>query len=129
MSLGPAKSKDFSNPMGPCIVTMDEIDEWQIELSARVNGETWSSGTTADRKYSFAEVLAWASYSEDIEPGEFLGVGTIPGGCGKELGRWIQPGDVVELCSPQIGTLANPIGRPEIVPPEAGIPAWSQRRR
>jgi 2-keto-4-pentenoate hydratase/2-oxohepta-3-ene-1,7-dioic acid hydratase in catechol pathway len=129
ISLGPAKGKDFSNPMGPCVVTMDEIDEWQIELSAKVNGETWSTGTTADRQYSFAEVLAWASYCEDVEPGEFLAIGTVPGGCGKELGRWIEPGDVVELCSPQIGTLANPIGSPEAVPLNAGIPAWSRRRR
>jgi 2-keto-4-pentenoate hydratase/2-oxohepta-3-ene-1,7-dioic acid hydratase in catechol pathway len=129
ISLGPAKAKDFSNPMGPCMVTMDEIDEWHIELSASVNGESWSTGTTTDRKYSFGEVLAWASYCEDVEPGEFLAIGTVPGGCGKELGRWIQPGDVVELSSPQIGTLANPIGSPEVVPPNAGIPAWSARRR
>jgi 2-keto-4-pentenoate hydratase/2-oxohepta-3-ene-1,7-dioic acid hydratase in catechol pathway len=124
LGIGPSKGKDFCNPMGPCITTMDEIDEWNIELSARINGETWSKGTTANRKYSFAEVLAWASYGEDIQPGEFLAVGTVGGGCGFELERWISPGDVVELFSPQIGTLRNPVGHPEQVPPEAGIPSY-----
>ncbi|HUB39967.1 MAG TPA: fumarylacetoacetate hydrolase family protein [Streptosporangiaceae bacterium] len=124
LGIGPSKGKDFCSPMGPCIVTMDEIDEWNIELTARVNGETWSKGTTASRKYSFAEVLAWASYCEDIQPGEFLAVGTVGGGCGFELERWIRPGDVVELSSPQIGTLRNVVGHPEQVPPDAGIPSY-----
>jgi len=124
LGIGPSKGKDFCTPMGPCIATMDEVDEWNIELTARVNGDTWSKGTTAGRKYSFAEVLAWASYCEDIQAGEFLAVGTVGGGCGLELGRWIQPGDMVELSSPQIGTLRNPVGSPEQVPFSAGIPSY-----
>ena len=124
MNIGPSKGKDFCTAMGPCITTMDELDEWNIELSALVNGELWSKGTTASRKYSFAEVLAWASYCEDIQPGEFLAIGTVGGGCGLELDRWIQPGDVVELSSPQLGTLRNPVGSPEQVPAGAGIPSY-----
>jgi 2-keto-4-pentenoate hydratase/2-oxohepta-3-ene-1,7-dioic acid hydratase in catechol pathway len=125
MQIGPSKGKDFCSVMGPCVVTMDEIDEWAIDLSARINGETWTKGTTADRRYSFAEVLAWASYSEDVQPGEFLAVGTIAGGCGLELDRWIQPGDVVELASPQIGTLRNVVGMPEVTPEGAGLVSYS----
>ncbi|HTW03725.1 MAG TPA: fumarylacetoacetate hydrolase family protein [Streptosporangiaceae bacterium] len=124
MGIGPSKGKDFCSVMGPAIVTMDEIDEWNIELTASVNGELWSKGTTASRKYSFAEVLAWASYCEDIRPGEFLAIGTVGGGCGLELDRWIRPGDVVELSSPQLGTLRSPVGAPEQVPPGAGIPSY-----
>lgn len=124
MRIGPSKGKDFCNVMGPCITTMDEIDEWNIELTAKVNGEAWSKGTTANRRYSFAEVLAWASYCEDVHPGEFLAVGTVGGGCGLELDRWIQPGDVVELVSPQIGSLRNPIGSPEAAPADAGVPSY-----
>ena len=124
MNIGPSKGKDFCTAMGPCITTMDELDEWDIELSALVNGELWSKGTTASRKYSFAEVLAWASYCEDIQPGEFLAIGTVGGGCGLELDRWIRPGDVVELSSPQLGTLRNPVGSPEQVPADAGIPSF-----
>jgi 2-keto-4-pentenoate hydratase/2-oxohepta-3-ene-1,7-dioic acid hydratase in catechol pathway len=103
---------------------MDEIDEWNIELIARVNGEVWSKGTSAGRRYSFAEVLAWASYCENVVPGEFLAVGTVGGGCGYELDRWIEPGDVVELHSPQIGVLRNPVGAPEQVPEGAGLASY-----
>jgi 2-keto-4-pentenoate hydratase/2-oxohepta-3-ene-1,7-dioic acid hydratase in catechol pathway len=124
MGIGPSKGKDFCTVMGPCITTMDELDEWNIELTATVNGELWSKGTTGSRKYSFAEVLAWASYCEDIQPGEFLAIGTVGGGCGLELNRWIRPGDVVELSSPQLGTLRNPVGAPEHVPDGAGIPSY-----
>jgi 2-keto-4-pentenoate hydratase/2-oxohepta-3-ene-1,7-dioic acid hydratase in catechol pathway len=121
MHIGPSKGKDFCTPMGPFAVTMDELDEFAIEVTARVNGEVWSHGTTANRRYSFAEVLAWASFNETVYPGEFLAVGTVGGGCGFELDRWIRPGDVVEFESPQLGVLRNPIGQPEQVPESAGL--------
>lgn len=120
-SIGPSKGKDFCTAMGPCVLTIDEVDEWDIRLSARVNGETWASGTTADRQFSFAEVLAWASLDEDVRPGEFLAVGTVGGGCGLELDRWIRPGDVVELEASGIGTLRNPVGERRVPPPGAGL--------
>jgi 2-keto-4-pentenoate hydratase/2-oxohepta-3-ene-1,7-dioic acid hydratase in catechol pathway len=125
LAIGPSKGKDFCNVLGPCIVTMDEIDEWNIELSASVNGEIWSQGTSAGRRWSFAEVLAWASYCVDVTPGEFIGVGTVGAGCGYEVSRWIQPGDIVELSSPQIGTLRNRVGSPEKVPAGAGLPSYT----
>jgi 2-keto-4-pentenoate hydratase/2-oxohepta-3-ene-1,7-dioic acid hydratase in catechol pathway len=125
LGIGPSKGKDFCTVMGPCVTTMDEIDEWAIELEAKINGETWSKGTTAHRKYSFAEVLAWASYCEDVQPGEFCAVGTVGGGCGFELNKWIKSGDVVELSSPQIGTLRNRVGSPERVPAGAGIASYT----
>ena len=124
LTIGPSKGKDFCTVMGPCVVTMDEIDEWNIELIARVNGEVWSEGTSAGRRFSFGEVLAWASYCENVQPGEFLALGTVGGGCGYELDRWIKPGDVVELSSPQIGVLRNPVGAPEHVPDGAGLASY-----
>ncbi|TCP56646.1 2-keto-4-pentenoate hydratase/2-oxohepta-3-ene-1,7-dioic acid hydratase in catechol pathway [Tamaricihabitans halophyticus] len=122
MGIGPSKGKDFCNVLGPVVVTMDEIDEYAIELTARVNGAVWSHGTTANRQYSFAEVLAWASYGEDVYPGEFLAVGTVGGGCGAELDRWIQPGDVVELEASGIGVLRNQVGQP--ARQTAGLPSY-----
>ena len=110
LTIGPSKGKDFCTAMGPCVLTMDEVDEWSVEMSATVNGELWASGTTAGRQFSFAEVLAWASLDEDVYPGEFFAVGTVGGGCGYELDRWIQPGDVVELEASGIGVLRNPVG-------------------
>jgi len=110
LTIGPSKGKDFCTAMGPCVQTMDEVDEWSVQVSARVNGELWASGDTGDRQFSFAEVLAWASLDEDVYPGEFLALGTVGGCCGLELNRWIQPGDVVELEASGIGVLRNPVG-------------------
>jgi 2-keto-4-pentenoate hydratase/2-oxohepta-3-ene-1,7-dioic acid hydratase in catechol pathway len=46
LTIGPSKGKDFCTAMGPCVLTMDEVDEWSIALSARFNGEEWASGTS-----------------------------------------------------------------------------------
>jgi 2-keto-4-pentenoate hydratase/2-oxohepta-3-ene-1,7-dioic acid hydratase in catechol pathway len=124
MNIGPSKGKDFCNVLGPVVTTMDDIDESAIELTARVNGEVWSHGTTASRQFSFAEVLAWASYGEDVYPGEFLAVGTVGGGCGAELDRWIAPGNVVELEASGVGVLRNPIGDPDKPPAGAGLASY-----
>ena len=124
LTIGPSKGKDFCTAMGPCVLTMDEVDEWSIDMSARVNGETWASGTTKNRQFSFAEVLAWASLGEDVYPGEFLALGTVGGGCGLELDRWIQPGDVVELEAGGLGTLRNTVGSKQIAPAGAGLPSY-----
>lgn len=131
LTIGPSKGKDFCTVMGPCAVTMDEIDEWNLTMRARVNGEVWSEGTSKHRRFSFAEVVAWASYSETIHPGEFLAVGTVGGGCGLELNRWIQPGDLVELEVDGIGTLRNRVGQRETAPAGAGLksypgPTWER---
>jgi 2-keto-4-pentenoate hydratase/2-oxohepta-3-ene-1,7-dioic acid hydratase in catechol pathway len=124
LTIGPSKGKDFCTAMGPCVLTMDEVDEWAIEMSASVNGEVWAAGTTKDRQFSCAEVLAWASLDEDVYPGEFFGLGTVGGGCGLELDRWIQPGDVVELQATAIGTLRNPVGEKRVRPDGAGVASY-----
>ena len=125
LSLGPAKGKDFdnSNIMGPCLVTPDEIgDPYDLKMTARVNGEVWSEGTTSDMYYSFEEMISFVSQSETLFPGEFLGSGTVGKGCGWELDRWIQPGDVIELEIENIGVLKNQIGQPEQNPA-----AWKEK--
>jgi len=124
LTIGPSKGKDFCNVMGPCAVTPDELDEWNIVMRARINGEIWSEGTTRDRQFSLAEVVAWASYCETIYPGEFIAVGTVSGGCGLEINRWIKPGDVVELEAEGIGVLRNRVGQKEQVPENAGLRSY-----
>jgi 2-keto-4-pentenoate hydratase/2-oxohepta-3-ene-1,7-dioic acid hydratase in catechol pathway len=125
LGLGPSKGKDFCTAMGPCVLTMDEVDEWAVRMSVRVNGETWAAGTTKDRQFSFAEVLAWASLDEPVYPGEFFAVGTVGGGCGLELNRWIQPGDIVELEASGVGVLRNPVGVRQAAPPGASLPSYT----
>jgi len=110
--LGPTKGKDFDtgNAIGPCIVTADEIaDPKNLKASVRVNGETWTSTDTTEMSFSFDEIISYISTDETLYPGEFIGSGTLPGGCGLELDRWIQPGDVVELEVEGIGVLRNRI--------------------
>ena len=124
LTIGPSKGKDFCTAMGPCVLTMDEVDEWSVEMSARVNGELWASGTTKERQFSFAEVLSWASLDEDVYPGEFFALGTVGGGCGYELDRWIQPGDIVELEASGVGVLSNPVGTKQIRPDGAGLATY-----
>ena len=124
LTIGPSKGKDFCTAMGPCVLTMDDVDEWSIEMSARVNGEVWASGSTKQRQFSFAEVLAWASLDEEVYPGEFFGLGTVGGGCGLELDRWIQSGDVVELEASGVGVLRNPVGDKQIRREGAGVASY-----
>lgn len=113
--LGPAKSKDFdtANAIGPWLVTPDELPE-AITLRARVNGEEWTSGSSSDMHFTFEEIIEYISRDETLHPGEFIGSGTVPGGCGLELNRWLKPGDVVELEAEGLGTLRNSIGERQI---------------
>jgi 2-keto-4-pentenoate hydratase/2-oxohepta-3-ene-1,7-dioic acid hydratase in catechol pathway len=124
LRIGPSKGKDFCNVMGPCAVTPDEIDEFNLKMQARVNGEVWTDAVSRERQFSFAEILAWASYCEDVYPGEFMAVGTVGGGCGLELDRWLKPGDVVELEVEGIGVLRNRYGQREQVPANAGLKTY-----
>ncbi len=112
--LGPAKGKSFDtgNAMGPYLVTADEVpDPYGLAMEARVNGEVWSSGTTADMHHRFDAIIAHVSMSETIHPGDFIGSGTVGGGCGLELDRWLSPGDVVELSVGGLGVLRNRVVR------------------
>ena len=108
--LGPAKGKDFATSLGPCIVTADELDPSTLRLSARVNGETWSEGSLGDAHWTFPQMIAHVSQGEDVWPGDLSGSGTFGGGCGLDLGRFLEPGAVVELEADGIGVLRNTVG-------------------
>ena len=112
--LGPAKGKDFDtgNAIGPCILTPEDVpDPYNLAMHAHVNGEQWSACTTQNMSWSFEEILSYISRSETLYPGEFIGSGTCSGregrGSGLELGRHLNPGDMVELDVDGIGVLRN----------------------
>jgi 2-keto-4-pentenoate hydratase/2-oxohepta-3-ene-1,7-dioic acid hydratase in catechol pathway len=114
--LGPAKGKDFDtgNAVGPWLVTPDEIgDRYNLAMTASVNSEQWSKGNTKEMYWTFEDMIAHASQSETLYPGEFIGAGTCSGkegmGCGLELGRFLSPGDQVTLFVENIGSLTNTI--------------------
>lgn len=104
--LGPAKGKDFATAIGPCLVTPDEIaDLGAVTMIARVNGEEWSRGRLGTIHWSFPQMIAHVSRGETIYPGDIFGSGTVGGGCGLEMDRYLKPGDVVELDIQPIGVL------------------------
>jgi 2-keto-4-pentenoate hydratase/2-oxohepta-3-ene-1,7-dioic acid hydratase in catechol pathway len=113
IGMGPGKAKDWdgSNVLGPCIVTPDEFDATDAVMRVRVNGEIWGEDTTAHMHHTFADMVAYASRSQTLRPGEVIGSGTAAGGSGLELGRKLAEGDVVELEVEGIGVLRNHIGR------------------
>lgn len=114
LRLGPAKGKDMNhgNVMGPCLVTPDEFDPSDARMIARVNGSIWTEGNTGSMYYPFPKLIEYLSRDETLHPGDFLGSGTVGNGCGIEHGRFIQPGDVIELEIEGIGILRNRVVRP-----------------
>ena len=122
VSLGPGLGKDFASSLGPCLVTPDEFDITTARMAARVNGETWAEGGLGSMLYTFPQVIAHLSQEQPLLPGDVLGSGTVGRGCGLELDRWIEPGDVVELEVQGIGVLRNTVGeRPSAIPAESII--------
>jgi len=110
--LGPAKGKDWSTAFGPVIVTTDEIgDPYALAMTARVNGEEWSRGSTATLHWKFEQMIEFLSRDQTIRPGDILGSGTVGTGCGLELDRWVRPGDIMELEIEKIGVLRNRVVR------------------
>ncbi len=110
--LGPAKGKDFATAIGPVLVTPDEIgDPYNLAMTARVNGELWSSGNSGSITHSFEKMIAFASLEELLQPGDLIGSGTVGTGCGLELDRWVKPGDIMELEIEKIGVLKNTVVR------------------
>jgi 2-keto-4-pentenoate hydratase/2-oxohepta-3-ene-1,7-dioic acid hydratase in catechol pathway len=110
--LGPAKGKDFATAIGPALVTPDEVgDLTDLPAEVRVNGEVWSRSNAGNPYWNFAQMIAHVSMDETLYPGDILASGTVGRGCGLELDRWIQPGDVVELEIARVGVLRNPVGR------------------
>ena len=106
--LGPGGGKDFANSLGPYIVTPDEIaNPYALAMTARVDGEVWSSGNTASMHHTFEDAVVGLSADRPLVPGEMIGSGTVVGGCGFELDRRLAPNAVVELEVEQIGVLRN----------------------
>ncbi len=114
VGLGPAKGKDFATSLGPIVVTPDEFDGSAAEMVARVNGEERSRGDLGDMYWTWDRLVEQASRETHLVPGDVIGSGTVGTGCILELGdgRWLRPGDVVELEVEGLGVLRNRIAPP-----------------
>ncbi len=123
VGLGPAKGKDFASSLGPLIVTPDEFAQktagrpgvYDLSMTARINGVEMSRGNLKDIFWSFGEIIARASQSAMIHPGDVIGSGTVGTGCLLELtktkGPYLKVGDVIELEVEGIGVLRNTIAQ------------------
>jgi 2-keto-4-pentenoate hydratase/2-oxohepta-3-ene-1,7-dioic acid hydratase in catechol pathway len=120
VGIGPGMGKHFASSIGPAIATADELDRDSIELVAKIDGEEWSRGVLGAMRFSFEEIIAWISQEQTLYPGDLLGSGTVGGGCGLELDRWIRPGSTVELSASGIGVLRNQVGEKGAGPRRAG---------
>ena len=118
VGLGPAKGKDFATSLGPVVVTPDEFDGSRATMVARVNGQERSRGELGDMHYSWRQIVEHAARNTTLRPGDVLGSGTVGTGCILEHGdgRWLRPGDVVELEVDGIGVLRNTVGTARLSP-------------
>jgi len=106
--LGPAKGKDWCTALGPYLVTVDEIgDPYNLRMTARINGELWSEGNSGSIYWKFEQMIEFLSKDDAVYPGDVIGSGTVGTGCGLELDRWVERGDVMELEIEKIGILRN----------------------
>ncbi len=109
MTLG--KSFDTHGPIGPWIVTADEISDPQaLGLRTWVNGELLQDATTAGMIFDCAQQIETLSTAFTLEPGDIIATGT-PAGVGmlRQPSRWLEPGDTVVVEVDGIGRLENPI--------------------
>jgi len=106
-----SKSMDTFAPMGPWIVTSDEIgDPLDLRISTKVNSEVMQSESTSMLIFTPVDIIVFAARTITLEPGDVISTGT-PGGVGvfRDPQVFLKDGDVVEVTVENIGTLCNPV--------------------
>ncbi|MEJ2458324.1 MAG: fumarylacetoacetate hydrolase family protein [Novosphingobium sp.] len=106
-----SKGQDSYCPMGPVVVTADEIPDPQtLDLWLTVNGVEKQRGTTAFMLFKVDELIADISKGITLEPGDIIATGTPAGvGAGRTPQEWLWPGDIVVATVEGIGTLRHPV--------------------
>jgi 2-keto-4-pentenoate hydratase/2-oxohepta-3-ene-1,7-dioic acid hydratase in catechol pathway len=101
-------------PIGPCIVTKDEIGDVQnLNMELTVNGEIKQKANTGQMIYSVADTVSFISQIMTLEPGDIIATGTVKG-VGMATKKYLNAGDLMELRIDKIGILRNRLGaRPE----------------
>lgn len=100
------KSHDGFGPLGPWLVTTDEVpDPQEVDLELRVNGDIRQSSSTSDMIFPVAQVVAYLSQFMTLLPGDVVITGTPHGvGMGMKPPCYLARGDVITLASPQLGS-------------------------
>ncbi len=109
----PGKNFDATGPIGPVVVTPDELPEGAsgLKIESRVGKEILQSANTSEMLWNAARTIATISEYATLEPGDLIALGTPPGvGHAKKPNpRWLRPGEVIECEIEGIGICANPI--------------------
>jgi acylpyruvate hydrolase len=108
----PGKNFDGTGPLGPWVVTADELPAGAsgLRITTRVNGETMQDSNTSDMIFSTARIVALLSEFMTLEPGDVIATGTPSGVAhARKPPTWMRAGDKVEVEVEKIGILANPI--------------------
>lgn len=105
------KSLDGYCPMGPCIVTADEIEDvTQLRLLTKVNGEVRQDAYVSQLIFDIPTLIETLTRVMTLEPGDLIATGTCAGvGIGFDPPKFLKPGDVVDITIEPIGTLSNPV--------------------
>jgi len=106
------KSLDGYCPMGPCIVTADDVkDVGKLHLVTRVNGEVRQDAYVSDLIFDIPTLIETLSRVLTLEPGDLIATGTCAGvGIGFDPPKYLKKGDVVAITIEPIGSLENPVG-------------------
>jgi 2-keto-4-pentenoate hydratase/2-oxohepta-3-ene-1,7-dioic acid hydratase in catechol pathway len=105
------KNPDTFAPLGPEIVTADELGDWStLRVSTRLSGKTMQDAPTSEMLFSPARLLEFASDLITIEPGDVVTTGTPAGvGCFRNPPVYLRPGDEITVSVDRIGDLTNPV--------------------
>jgi 2-keto-4-pentenoate hydratase/2-oxohepta-3-ene-1,7-dioic acid hydratase in catechol pathway len=102
---------DTFGPLGPCLVTTDEItDPGNLNIRTILNGNVVQDSNTSDMEFDVARIIEFLSGSTTLLPGTVILTGTPPGvGMSQDPPRWLKEGDVVTIEIEGIGKLTNPV--------------------
>ena len=119
----PGKNFDATMPIGPEIVTTDEIDVSDVQLTTTLNGEVMQSARTSQMIFNIPATIEYVSSFTTLEPGDVIATGT-PGGVGfaRQPPVWLQPGDLLEVEIEGLGKLSN-----RVVAEDAAVNGWPWR--
>jgi len=97
-------------PMGPYLLTADEVDNVQnLEMTLKVNDRVRQKANTLQMIYPVADIVSFLSHIMTLEPGDVIATGT-PAGVAMASGDFLQPGDTIECTIEKLGTLTNTLG-------------------
>ena len=115
----PGKNFEGTMPIGPEVVTNDEVDVTDLAISSTLNGKVMQSARTSDMIVSVARAVEFFSTFTTLRPGDVIATGT-PGGVGfaRTPPVWMLPGDTIEVTVEGIGTITNHVVAEEGAPAE-----------